>query len=556
MKAIPSRQQPKVMIIGIDGCTFDLLNKFIARDMLPNFSRLVKEGASGRLHSTVPPTSPPAWSTFHTGKDPGKHGIFDFFRNDFANYTYTPLNATFLKEETFWMRLSRLGKRVGVVNFLMTYPPQPINGFIISGKETPSEAAAYTYPEHLKGEILEHEPAFEVEPFKRVNHSRNFLLDVIAKLSIQEKVNAYLLKHHATDLFMNMFAMPDIIHHVFWRHIDEAHPLYDSKEAKIYAPLVESVFEKLDEIIGNRLQGLRKDAIMLVLSDHGACGFSKIVQINKWLLDHQLLFLRQKKVIRNSVLSFAMHQLKNVDRALSKFDRLGLRRLVKHSTVEMRRTYAKLNLIDWSRTKAYMGRPGECGIFCNVKGREKFGIVSPGEEYEAVRDEIITKLNALKDPATNQRVFMNVFKREELYQGPYNKYAPDVIVESGDRPYMEGDKLFCRQLFEDLTKASLTGKHHPDGILMVVGKGIKSNYQLSDIHIRDVAPTILYMMGEKIPIDMDGRVITELFEPNVIDARTIDYDSSVNSVKEASEILHNAEESLELEKRLKDLGYL
>ena len=548
--------QPKVVIVGVDGCTFDVLNKLIAKGMLPNFARLIQEGACGPLRSTIPPGSPAAWSTFQTGKDPGKHGIFDFFRNNPENYTYTPVNATFMKEETFWRRLSRLGKRVGVVNFLFTYPPQAINGFIVTGKETPSEAAAYTYPEQLKKEILDHEPGFEVDPFKRINHSRDFLISAIASLDIQEKINAYLLEHHPTDVFMNMFAMPDIIQHVFWRHMDEAHPLHDAKDAKKYAPLVEAIFQKLDEIIGKRLQGLGKDARVIVVSDHGACGLSKIVQINKWLQDHQLLFLRGKKMSRNSILSFVMHQLKKIDRALSRFDSLGLRRMVKHGTQEIRSNYAKANLIDWSRTRAYMGRISESGIFCNLKGREKFGIVSPGDEYEAVRNTIITKIGGLKDPETDERVFKNVYRREELYQGPYLKYAPDVIVETGDLPYQEGDSLLCRNLFEDLTKVSLTGKHHPDGILMVAGKGIKRRHQLKDIHIRDVAPTILYMLDEKIPVDMDGRVITELFEPSIIDTQPIRFDHDIKPLQEASEMVYNAEESLEMEKRLKDLGYL
>ena len=550
------RTYPKVIIVGIDGCTFNVLNKLIAKNKLPNFSKLIQEGAYGKLRSTMPPGSPAAWSTFQTGKDPGKHGIFDFFRNNPENYNYTPVNATFLKEETFWMRLSRLGMRVGVVNFLFTYPPQPVNGFLVTGKETPSEMTSYTYPEQLKDEILEMEPAFEVEPFKRVTHTKDFLIDTITKLAIQEKVNRHLMEHHPTDMFMNMFAMPDILQHVFWRHMDDAHPLYDAKEAKIYAPLIEAIFQKLDEIIGNRLQGMGTDATIIVLSDHGACGLTKIVQINKWLQDHQLLFLRKRKFSLNSLLSFTLHLIKKVDRLFSGFDRLGLRRFIKHSTKEMRKNFSMNNLIDWSRTKAYMGRISESGIFCNLKGREKFGIVAPGDEYEAIRDEIINGLKILKDPETDAHIFRNVSKREDLYHGAYVKYAPDIIIETGDLPYQEGDNLLARHLFEKLTNLNLTGKHHPDGVLMVFGKGIKKGHVLNNIHIRDMAPTVLFMLGQKIPADMDGNVITEIFEDDIVKHRPIEFENELNAASEQQEVLFNDEEKSEIEKRLKDLGYL
>lgn len=556
MNSIPDQKKPKVMIIGVDGCTFDILDKYMDRGLLPNFSRLMKEGAYGHLRSTIPPASPAAWSTFQTGKDPGKHGIFDFFRNIPESCTYTPVNATFLKEETFWMRLSRLGRSVGVVNFLFTYPPSPVKGFVVSGKETPSEAAAYAYPEALKDEILKVEPGFEVDPFKRIKHSREFLMNVVGKLEIQEKVNLHLIKENPTDLFMSMFAVPDVIQHVFWRHMDAAHVLHNTKEAKQYEPLIAGVFQKLDEFLGNRLQLLGEDAMIVVLSDHGFCNLTKTVQINKWLQDNGLMFLRDSKISRSFV-PLAVRQLKKADRFLSQFDRFGLRRELKFKTKEMRSNYSRVNLIDWSRTRAYMGRPSECGIFCNLKGREKFGIVSPGKEYEELRDEIITKLCVLKDPETGATVFKNVYKREDLYQGGYVKYAPDIIVETGANPYQEGDSLLCRNFLEPLTeKTNLSGKHHPDGILLVSGKGIRKNHRLGNIHIRDVAPTILYMMDEKIPVDMDGSVISELFEPEIIKARPVEFDHNIKPAREASEMVYDADQSQEIEKRLKDLGYL
>jgi len=548
--------RPKVVVMGVDGCSLGVIKKLVARGALPNFARLINEGACGPLRSTIPPASPAAWTTFQTGKDPGKHGIFDFFRNNPKDYTYTPVNATFMKEETFWMRLSRIGRRVGVVNFLFTYPPPPVRGFVISGKETPSESVSYTYPAELKNEILDYEPGYEVEPFKRVMHTRKFLKEAVDKLAIQEKVNRYLISHRPVDLFMNMFSMPDVMQHVFWRHMDETHPLHDPKEASIFFPLIQAIFEKLDECVAHRLKLIEDQGILVVLSDHGGCGVSKIVHLNKWLQNHRLLNLIERRASGNVFRSLVMNQLRKIDRALVRFDRWGLRRLLKYHTQEMRRNYVKTSLIDWSRTKAYMGRNGESGIFCNLKGREKYGVVSPGEEYESVRDEIVSGLSALSDPATGDRVFAEVYKREELYQGSYVEFAPDVMVETADRPYQEEDHLLCRDLFRELTKRELTGKHHPEGVLMIAGRGIRKGQSLQGIHIRDVAPTLLYMMNEKIPMDMDGRVITELFASDVIHMRPVEITRERPPSEEAPELIFNADEAAEVEARLKDLGYL
>ncbi|MBI4838806.1 MAG: alkaline phosphatase family protein, partial [Nitrospirae bacterium] len=164
----------KVMVIGIDGATFDVINPLISRGKLPNLKQLIDNGASGQLKSTMPPLSPAAWSTFQTGKNPGKHGVFDFFRNSPGEHGYLPVNSTFLKSKTLWEILSDYGKRVGVLNIMFNYPPREVNGFIVSGKETPSEESEYTFPPSLKNELLQVDPKYEAEPFKRVSKTGKF----------------------------------------------------------------------------------------------------------------------------------------------------------------------------------------------------------------------------------------------------------------------------------------------------------------------------------------------------------------------------------------------
>lgn len=550
----------KVMIIGMDGCTFSVLDRLITEGKLPNFAFLIKEGVSGNLRSTIPPASAAAWTTFQTGKEPGKHGIFDFFRNSPETYSYIPVNSTFIKAETFWRRLSRLGKTVGVVNFLFTYPPSEVNGFMITGKQTPSEDADYTYPRALKEEILQLEPGYEVEPFKRVAQSEEFLREVPGHLNRQERVNSYLIDKYPADLFMNLFAVPDVIQHPFWRHMDPLHPQYCEKEARKYLPLIENIFRTLDDIVGRRVKRIDENTSLIIMSDHGATGANKVVQLNRWLQDQNLLTLKEGRLTgRSMILRKAWKQMMKLDEFIGRYDRFGLRRRIKLATRERRRLLSKKAFIDWSKTKAYMGRIGEDGIYCNLKGREKYGIVQPGREYEEIREHIISGLRELTDPLTGQRVFKNVHRREDLYEGPFVDYAPDIVLETADFRYQAGDKLFCKDLFEDVKKHEITGKHHPDGILIVYGKGIRKGAKLQEAHICDLAPTILYMMGGKVPTDMDGRILMGLFEEDVLATCPVRYDETEEKLEqdqESEELVFSQEEAEEIEKRLKDLGYL
>ena len=259
---------------------------------------------------------------------------------------------------------------------------------------------------------------------------------------------------------------------------------------------------------------------------------------------------------RSMILKTAWQQLMKLDEFISRYDRIGLRRRIKLATREKRRSLSKKTFIDWSKTKAYMGRIGEDGIYCNLEGREKYGIVLPGREYEEVREYIISGLRELTDPMTGQRVFKNVHRREDLYEGPFVDYAPDIVLETADSHYQVGDKLFCEELFEDVKKYEITGKHHPDGILIAYGKGIRKGAKLQGARICDLAPTILYMMGEKVPTDMDGSVLAGLFEEDVLQTRPVSYDEPAKLEQESEEFVFSPEEVEEIEKRLKDLGYL
>lgn len=553
-------KRKKVMVIGLDGCTFDILLPMIEKGILPNLERLIKKGTSGPLESTIPPLSHAAWTTFQTGKNPGKHGIFDFFRNDPSTNTYTAINSTFLNIETFWERLSRLGRSVGILNFFFTYPPKEVNGYVISGRETPSEKMDYTSPSSLKEEILRVEPDFEVNQYvNRVSQSKYFLRKVPGFLKCQERVNSYLIEKYPTDLFMNVFPMPDIIQHHFWKYIDPSHPLYEKKKARKYYPLIEEIFQTLDEIVEKRVEGIDEDTVVIIMSDHGFGGIHKKVHLNRWLMKENLLSLRKERSTKEakfSILKSLLNIIKKCDKILAPLDIFGFRRKLRVTMRKKRNFLPRPNIIDWSKTKAYVGRISENGIHCNVSGREKNGIISSNEEYENVRNHIISGLRELRDPQTGQTVFSQVHKREDIYEGEYIQYAPDIIYETAGKPYEIVDKLFGEDIFCDIEEHETTGKHNPDGIFIVYGKDIIKGGTVQGTNICDLAPTILYMMGEKVPIDMDGKVLKDIFADQFLSGKPVNYDESDISRQKSAEKLFNREETAEIEQRMKDLGYL
>ncbi|MFC1633820.1 alkaline phosphatase family protein [Planctomycetota bacterium] len=554
--------QTKVMVIGMDGATFDVINPLISQGKLPHLQSLIQEGVSGPLKSTLPPLSAAAWSTFQTGKNPGKHGIFDFLRNCPGEYSCTVVNSTFLKSKTLWEILSENRRSVGVLNVMFNYPPREVNGFIVSGKETPDEQKEYTYPRSLKQKILQFEPKYQAEPFRRVYQTKSFLKKVPVLLKRQERVNSYLLNKYSPDFFMNLFAIPDIIHHLFWKYIDSSHPHYCEKKSRQYLPLIERCYQTLDDIVGGRMQMVDKDTVVIIMSDHGGGGLHKIVQLNRWLKEQGLLSLKEEPSVNTSLLSKSIRELtRRLHDHLVMHDSFGFIKKLKLKTIGRRQASAK-NAIDWPNTKAFAGRNSEHGIYCNVKGREKEGVVSPGKEYEELREFIILQLRTLTDSETGLKIFKHIYKREEIYMGPYVLYAPDIILDFGNNPYVQGTALLDWEVIEEVRMNRFSGMHRPDGILIARGKGIKKGTSIQGACIYDLAPTILYMMGVKIPLDMDGKVLYDLFEPSLIDKNVIEYEKAEASTstnkeeKKGIELTYSDKETEEIEERLRSLGYL
>ncbi|MCI0527213.1 MAG: alkaline phosphatase family protein, partial [Nitrospira sp.] len=312
----------KVLVIGLDGGTFDLVRPWVAEGKLPNLARLLQSGSYGELQSTFPPMTFPAWTTFMTGKNPGNHGIFDFTERKPGSYEIEFVNAKRRQSKTIWKILSEAGKRVGVVAVPVTYPPEEINGVMICGFDAPGVASkadsTSMYPSQLYQELQKSIGGYIISAdiMKYMNEGRpHEALPIILK-TIERKADTakYLLQREPWDCFMILFGESDLIGHHYWKYHDPKSPLHDPHEFPECARAVLTVYQTLDRIIGELTALVSEDTVMILMSDHGFGGAGdKVIYLNRWLESVGLLKFRASsektsfQTLFSKVLNWAKH---------------------------------------------------------------------------------------------------------------------------------------------------------------------------------------------------------------------------------------------------------
>ena len=541
----------RVLVIGIDGATFDLLRPWAEAGDLPTLARLMAEGTHGLLESTTPPVTSPAWPTFATGKNPGKHGVFDFISPSGGQFEL--VNATSIRAPTLWQILSEAGRTVGVMNVPVTYPPTPVNGFIIAGLLTPV-GSTFAYPADLLDRY-----AGRLAPYRLVPHVQyqegneaEFAADLFDLVEQRGEYALQLMADYPQDFLMFHFQVTDIMQHAFWKFVDPTHPRYDPQAAARFGPALKQLYQCIDDIIGRMLDRLTDDTAVIVMSDHGFGSLHYVVNLNLFLLEQGLLQLKRGAWTR---LKTGLFRAGLTPASIwHLIERAGLQNYVwqvgKSTRNKVVGKFLSFDDVDWSRTLAYsIGHVGQ--IHVNLKGRAPAGIVEPGAEYEAVRQRVIEALHDLRHPTTGQPLVERVIPSEQVAHGPYTRRGPDLhIVMDGYRTiafplFATDSRIVTRQIRGD------SGCHRLHGAFVAWGAGVQPGLTVEGARILDLAPTILHLMGLPVPDDMDGRVLTEALSVS----RPVEYQSGSPASQEADSIL-SPEETAEVEARLRALGYL
>jgi predicted AlkP superfamily phosphohydrolase/phosphomutase len=532
----------KLLIIGLDGATFDILRPMMDAGRMPNLTSVVRDGTSGILYSTQPPITPAAWTTFMTGKGPGRHGIVDFERYDVSTGKLA-FNSTYeIRERTIWQILGEKGFKVGAIHVPMTYPPREVNGFLVSGFETPSVSAEFTWPSSLKQEILQRWPnySYRADWKRKVFGGEELLLRNLRHIERSFHQGAELTTfcgdRYGWDVLMVMFKLVDNLQHKTWKYLDPKTAGRYPRQAELAA----NCFVELDKALGTLFDYARRhSASILMMSDHGHGSLDGKAQANLLLKQWGYLKIRSRLAqMQRLAARMAAHYL---GRTRTRFDaNLG----IEHDLV-----------VDWTRTRACVIHAGMNGfLYISLKGRQPNGTVDPAD-YEKVRDDLRQRfLSATCDTPDGRRIqiFADVHRPEELYNCSRDEqpWMPDLLLVP--QPGLAVvRRIIGRQPVRWSSERRLEGTHRVEGILIANGQHIRRGGSATG-RIVDIAPTVLAALGLKVPSDMEGSVLTDLFDR----MPTIEYELPQTAEWTQQEGVYSEAEKEILTRRLTDLGYL
>jgi len=548
------KNKNRVFVLGLDGASFNILDPLMKRGIMPNLLRITSKGVRANLKSTYPPLTPTAWSSFMTGMNPGKHGVYSWLKTITGEYDRRPVDTAEFYNDTLWKYLSDNGKKVGVLNVPMTYPPRELNGFIISGMDTPLDTKC-SFPEELYSELVNEigDYKIEVDWTKYTNKSRaEFLKDLFYCTKKRHEATLHLIERDEWDFFMVVFVGLDRIQHFLWKSIES---VLEGKEDGEIEREVSKYYNYIDTIIGDIVERLGSDTTLIMMSDHGFKPLHKSVQWNRWLNQNGYLFIKEgKKKLLNKIIPI-FHSLG--------INRKSVKSLLRFINIDNQRISNKLDsysidfgTVDWDKTKAYNAQPS--GIRINLKGREPSGAVSPGDEYDKLVSDLIENIKSFTDPETGARIVENVYRADEVYKGKYLAQAPDIVIDYGSYPYESFTTSVEATEELSIPTDDRKGVHDPDGIFVGHGKVFNSEVDIGPLDIIDIFPTILYLMGLPIPPDVDGRIAHEIiYNLNETKLRK----ENVTLQKENNEVdndikSRSPEEDKIIKDRLRGLGYI
>jgi len=549
------RRDIKVLIIGIDGASWPLVERWVAEGKLPNIGALVNAGVSGPLTSTTPPYSPPAWSTFMTGCNPGRHGIYDFVAYRDGSYRPSLISGGHRAVPTIWRLLSEAGIRVGVVNVPFTYPPEPVNGFMVSGMDAPAFDARSVFPSDLYDDIQRRFPAYDMSPVSRRGDSYD-LTALAGQGTTLVDVALYLHARQPVDVLAFVFPGVDHVSHRCW------HARRVRWQDEVVDDILLWTYQQIDAAIGRLLEAVPEEAVKIILSDHGFMGIDTVVNLNGALRDAGLLVYRGESRAGGREARPGRRLLGRLRAAAKQRLSLDAQRWLMRRFGLVRRLNWSLRAgeIDWSKTRIFTAGPFGM-LRLNLRGREAQGCVEPGDTAKQVLSEAEAALKRLRGPASGEQLIARLTLRDELYQGERAAEGPDAVVvlkpEVGCYlpPPMQGADTPAVLVRRDAAKAygvRQEGTHDFDGVLVIAGAKIPSARR-AETGIADLAPTLLAMLGQPVPEHMDGTPIREALGEAEVKRRPQRPLANDDEFREAG---YTDEDVAEMEERLRSLGYM
>lgn len=469
----------RTVVIGLDSIDWKFLREFIDRGLMPNSAKVEEKGFSGNLRSIDPPLSVPAWLCFATGKRPDKLDIYNFRVLEPESYNLEMADFASIQEDRFWNDFDD----AGVIGIPTIFPVDKdrFNGFIASGEFVPETSA----PEDFRR---------DVEDFGYSPDSPNLwkFEENIEHMDREGDFMSKVLEERSPEFFIGVTSVTDRLQHSYCNDEEKMMDLYG----------------KADDFVGKILQHFDDEDNVFIVSDHGSSEIKKVFYINTWLEEKDLLRFNEGGSKKSRLKEQLRYKTKNLAKdVLSKLNLLdfAMDNIPDSIQSEVRSKSDVWDKIDWGNTKAFAtgGYVGQ--IYINTEEYPE-GSVSE-EEYDELRDEIIEKLRELEDPETGEKVVDRVWKKEEIYREELADRAPDIMFYPKDMAYKVNDGFHGKVFDESVPN----GSHGLNGVVLGRGPDIKEGAEV-DLHLTDMAPTLLHLIGEGVPEDMDGEVRKEIFK--------------------------------------------
>lgn len=549
--------RPRTLIIGLDGATFDLITPWAQAGYLPHLSKLMEDGTYGPLPAWPNMNSAAAWSSIITGCNPGQHGVYDFgSAAPQRGLKWHPTTAADRRKDPFWRLLSTAGQTVGVINVPISYPADTVNGFMVSGMDTPDVySPGFTHPPGLYDQ-LRHAGinyVIDVSNLRELSRREPDQIPPSIKQMVETRTRTllYLMKAYPWDMVMAVFVATDRMQHYYWPN----EPVSDEHSG--WTPL-RQLYQQIDAHIGEVLKHIDANTTVLVLSDHGF-GPLRPTQGGLNALLARLGFLRYRQG-GNRLAGKLLNQLLLLGRRYLP-PRMQLRLAQALPTVHRQAvTENAYGDIEWSQTRVFAD-PFRGQVYINLQGRQPEGIV-PVQDYERLREEVREILLKLADPISGRSLVRNVHRREDLYHGPYMERAADLKIEwdeaapgNGLGYHANGQSIIIKPPSHGGSGPGWYGIHYSEGILIASGPSIKRGMTVTGATQYDIAPTILYLQGQPIPSDMDGKVLTDILTQAHLSTYPVQSCTPTSTGLSGTTGL-NAQDARRIEERLRDLGYL
>jgi predicted AlkP superfamily phosphohydrolase/phosphomutase len=441
-------RHPRVFLLGLDGTPYGLMQDLFAKGVLKNLAEIAGKGTLCQMSTTIPDVSSVAWTTFMTGVNPGRHGVFGFVDLKPGTYTNYFPNATHIRSPCLWHLLGKEGKRSIIVNMPSTYPAQELNGTLISGFVAIDLERA-TYPKSLVPWLKKIDYRLDVDASKARTEKDKFIEDLNTSLANREKAFHKLMLEEPWDLFAAIVTGTDRLHHFLW-------DAYEDPDSPYHGAFLD-YYRNIDAMVGRLYETLEGETTFLALSDHGFGRLRRDVYINRWLEEQ-------------GYLSFASEKRESIED------------------------------VDPEKTRAFCMDPGR--IYLNVKKRFPAGSVLPGRSSESLRDELAERLEGLSfeaDGGPAEPVLRRVFRKEELYQGPFLTSAPDLVLLANPGNNLRGatgrDRVFDAQ-------GAFTGMHTQDDAFFLSDRPSSATH---DPHILDVTKTAASLLSSDVAEAIEGK---------------------------------------------------